>query len=422
MPGPVALDCPKCGAKLTPAPGATTVRCEYCGTTSEVDPSGAALRSIQVRRVPHRGARVAALVISVVVILIAVVVGYFVVGPSPSMRGAQAHIVHATEAAAHGIPPGSPMVQWDDLARPALVDGVAGHTVLLALIRKLKGSAIHLVATAYDAKTLQPMWQSPVLGTWDDYQVIHARAAGRRAVLSDARGRIVVDDLATGKTLLTQFLPDRAKELCVPDPAKPVAWALTADGTGHEIDLSTGKLTDAKRPAACPAGCEGMPAFAEAGAARCRHLALAPKDVGMKASDVVLAGAAVVAFGDRAKGTEVPMAVGLDPKTHEVLWKRTVPAKDPYAAAEDDPIAIATGGDGAVYGILDMKEGPPKVIALDAATGHTLWAVPVRGAHGRMVEGTLDYHDGRVYLGHDVELDVLDAKTGKLVGTLGEAM
>ena len=139
----------------------------------------------------------------------------------------------------------------DDLAPTQLGRVPGGHTVLLGLTRHLLDHHTHIVAEAFDAASRKFLWESKRLGLWTDYQVIHARVAAGKAIVTDDHGRVLIFDLGTGHQTASQFLADRAKDLCVPDPAKPRAWIETADGKGHALDVATGKVQDAPKPAAC---------------------------------------------------------------------------------------------------------------------------------------------------------------------------
>ena len=127
-----------------------------------------------------------------------------------------------------------------------------------------------------------------------------------------------------------------------------------------------------------------------------------------------------MALGHRAQGTKVPMAAGFDTATGKLRWKRTLPDGDAFSAKEDQTIGIATAGGGAAYLVLNLKEGPAQLLALDEATGRTRWAIKIPREDRDVDEGDLRFADGRLYLAHEVALDVLDARTGKLLGSLGE--
>lgn len=416
------LECPKCGAALTPKPGATTARCEFCGTTVELGagsppPPPRVSVTVSSTQVNSKAAvRRLVIVMAGVGVLMAAGAAFMVAstGRGGAPHGSRVHFATGSQIPRDGQ---GRMIQWDDLA-PVDFGDAGGHAVLLGLTRHLGHGKTDVIASAYDPTTLKPLWETRSLGVWEDYQAIHARIAGGRVVVTDSHGRVIVKDLGTGKTLRASFLPDQVKAFCVLDPGRPQVWAKTADGSGHLIDVSTGKTTNASRPKACPTGCEGRPVFAMG--PECNHRGLAPKDLEINPSTVVLGGDAAVAFGDRRKGTQVPMAVGFDPATGTVKWKRTLPASDPFAARADDAPGIAAFGEGAAYVVVDMKTGGPRLFAIDAATGRTRWSVEVPREDSSMSEGKLVYHGHRLFLAHQVALDVLDANTGKLIGTLGE--
>ena len=420
MPDVVPLECPECGARLNPTAGADTVRCTYCGTTSRIAdlarPTTPA--SATAPRIPPRQARLVALLAAGGVVMLGAV-GAGIAFFAASAPGPSAPSGHAAVAAAIAHARARELVQWDALAPSQLARIPDGRTILLGLTRHLQHGKTRIVAQAFDARSLEPLWKSKPLGLWSDYQVIHARIAAGKAILTDDHGRVVVDDLTTGHPVASKFLEDRAKVLCVPDPARPLAWILTADGKGHAFDVDTHAVTDAPKPAACAEGCFGRPVWAVQNP-KCRHLDEAPKVEGLKVTDLVRDGASEVALGHRAQGTQVPMAAGFDTGTGKLRWQRTLPDGDAYSAKVGQTIGVSAAGDGAVYFVLDMKEGPSRILALDEATGRTRWAVPMPRKTDFADEGDLSFAGGRLYFAHMVALDVLDARTGKLVGTLGE--
>ena len=331
MPDVVPLECPECGARLNPGPDADTVRCVYCGTTSRIAdlrPAAPPAAPSQLRAQGQRARIVIVLAGAVVAMVGAGVAGFLEMSSSAPAPGTARAVARAPDPT---VASGGELVQWDALAPSQLARLPDGRPVLLGLTRHLGQGKTRIVAEAFDARSLEPLWASKPLGLWSDYQVIHARIAAGKAILTDDHGRVLVDDLTTGHPVASRFLEDRAKALCVPDPAKPMAWILTADHKGHAFDVDTHAVTDAPKPAACALGCGGRPVWAVQNP-KCRHLDEAPKVEGLRVTDLVRDRASEVALGHRSQGTQVPMAAGFDTGTGKLRWKHTLPDSNTFSS------------------------------------------------------------------------------------------
>lgn len=438
----VALECPKCGASLKPAPGATTITCSYCGTTVEVEgaarppappsppphpaPSGqppsmdrhGAETASDVFRRNHPGQgqgqrrRRRLTVAGPVVVVLGAAAAWFVL-TAPLVDGSRA------AGALHRLSYIFSNVQADDAGVPVIGRGHDGRQVLVVRSHESTSTGGRpVVLMGYALDSLSTLWTTTSLGT--DERPVKVAAAGGRVVASDAKGRLHVYDVGTGRVLKTLFLPDLVNELCAPASGRPEVWALTADKAGHLVDLATGKVTDAPRPATCVAPCNTGPAWAQDGE-RCAHLSLVPKDLPVSVSRVVPTPKALVVLGDRQQGTAVPVAYGLDPTTKAVLWHRTIPGGDPFAAQAGQDIDLAAAGDGAVYTVVAMKTGSPRLIALDPATGNLRWKGELPGTDRHEMDfAHLAFAGHRLYVARVPRLDVFDARTGAHVGAVGQ--
>ncbi len=431
MPEAQALECPRCGASLKPSPGAATITCSYCGTSVEIEgaartpappPAGPPRTNLErhdartasdVYRDHHprrgrRGRTVAAVAVAVLGALLA----WFVL-TAPRVDGSR--VAGSLTRLSYLFS----NVQADSAGVPVIGRSRGGRQVLVVRSRESTStSGRPVVLMAYSVDGLSTLWTTAPLGS--DSRPVKLAAAAGRVVASDAKGRLHVYDLGTGRVLNTLFLPDLVKALCAPRADRPAVWALTADGAGHQVDLHTFKATDAPRPAACAEPCPTAPAW-DQGDDRCSHLSLVPKDLPVDVSRVVPTPQAIVVLGDRKQGTAVPVAYGLDPTTQAVVWHRTLPGGDPFAAQANQPLSLAAVGDGAVYTVVPMKTGAPRLVALDPATGRLRWKRGLPGTDRHELDfAHLAVAGHRLYVARIPRLDVFDARSGAHLGAVGQ--
>jgi len=113
------------------------------------------------------------------------------------------------------------------------------------------------------------------------------------------------------------------------------------------------------------------------------------------------------------------MAVGFDPRTRAVKWEQPVASGDQASVAESSTISIMDAlADGRFVAPYELTKGW-HFTAFDARSGQRLWDVPLQPLIG------VDHPEGfalsaaRVYVMRTSSLEIYNAKTGSLVGTLG---
>jgi len=297
---------------------------------------------------------------------------------------------------------------WDTSAEvPA---SIAGHDAFLGLGRAYIGDKLYLAAIDADGASL--LWKTGPLGTFSQgHQYTHFAVAGKQAAVSDYRGQLHVLELATGHTLRTLRLSDRADQLC-PVGAGSSVWVEVINKQNVDVNLATGLVT---RNAPRPPGCVDEH--------KLHHSADgAPKVDGFKVDHVLRSGTLAVAAGEKTPGTPVPVAVGFDPATGSVRWHATIPAVDTsslhtafYHLDKADVIA----GDRYVVAYPTGEGNGMRLTAFDAMTGRRLWDEPMPSGHtdpSGLVATT-----NHILVGRWLALDVFRKSDGAHVGTVGKS-
>lgn len=405
----VSIKCTNCGAELTQPPtpaavGGLELVCEYCGSHNALRPPvpvAAPRPRVGVTGGAPRPASGTGGVVAGVVIALVVLVA---VGASVLRR-------RGGFSSAAG--------NWDEVGGPPAIATIAGGE---AIIGRLRGDDDQLFVGAFDGATLALRWKAGPYGTYaQGYQATHFAVSGAHVVVSDAHSVVHVLDLETGKDARTVTLTDKVDVIC-PRAAERV-WISQVDKRTVDVDVTTGTTTDA--PSA-PAGCETSPfghaalvaAMFGPGAGVTRDL---PKIPGFKNSRELDADSAVVLLGEKSPGTATPMIVGLDPNSLAVRWQEPVPSVDlatvrtggfdhgKNAAVHHDRVIVTYG----------VGEKSWHVAAIDAKSGARQWDVVLRPIFAVDWLQGVTCTDTRVYIVRMQTVDVLDATSGKAVGTIG---
>jgi hypothetical protein len=126
-----------------------------------------------------------------------------------------------------------------------------------------------------------------------------------------------------------------------------------------------------------------------------------------------------VVAGAKSPGTPVPTAVGFDPKTRKVRWKKPVVACDPMSVngSSFSKDALAAGRYVATY-----REGTETwhAAAFDAGSGDPLWDVTLRGIFAVDRINGVAASEAFVYIVRMSSIEVRGARDGKLVGVVGK--
>jgi hypothetical protein len=268
---------------------------------------------------------------------------------------------------------------------------------------------------AFDGATFQPIWCAPAVIEQSTREHVPLGVTGRTALYVDAAGVAHLHDLATGKERLAVKLKERAESVCAPAELPGKLWIQTREERGREIDPTTGAVADAPRPASCKKPLiEGI--CVQASELRpCAAVAAPPRSKEISLRAAVAEGANGVAAGDRRPGDGIPMILGytaVPGGRGTIRWQRPVAPGDGLGArdAREDDLLLVAGRAIAHY---QDRASAHHLVALDAATGKTLW--DATSEQYNRVTATA----ARVYVWRWSRLDVRDAATGRLLGGVG---
>jgi len=400
----VSIDCPKCGASLPPRLASGQTRCEYCGarfTTRRAQPA-----STTGGPSPSTGST--ALVLAVVAALLLV-----------GLSGGVAFLVivgggqgedEVSSAAAPRAP--SERLIWDDVGGLPVLVRIGGQPAFVGRTRAV-GADDQLFVEAYGARDAERLWRVGPLGSYSEgYRSTLFGAVDDRVVVSDYRSILRLVDLETGEEVRAMTLTDRVDQLCAREGGARV-WVHQVDERAHLLDVHTGEMTEAPRPEWCPRSQREARRLAQEGVGVDR----APGVRRMMVQRVHVDAERGVALAVEYPGTPIPHAVGFDLDNGEILWTRILPVVDVATVRTGDaPSGLAGGRLVAAYG---AGRDAWHLTALDARAGTRLWDVELRPLFAvDKLEG-LVVGDSHALLARTSSLEVYDAATGTLLGTVG---
>ena len=138
----------------------------------------------------------------------------------------------------------------------------------------------------------------------------------------------------------------------------------------------------------------------------------------MRVSRTHIAGDLGVAAGVKHPGTAIPRAAGFDPATKKIRWDQPLPAVDLSTVRQrgSEWDALAGGRYISSYG---TGQDGWHITALDARTGDRLWDTTLRPIFAVDKIDDLMATEGHVFVVRTSSLEIFDAHTGKLRGTIG---
>jgi hypothetical protein len=416
--------CPNCSASVVLRPDENgLVTCEYCDHQYRI-----AARSPQA--LGQAGGR-AALVVALAGVLIVLGVGlaaFFMVGSGSDGGGPASVPMPANESVKVDVP-GLEKLQalakaasgerhgWDDVGGPPQVARIDGTEHVVGRIRTFGSDELQV--SVIRASDLKARFSTPPLGTYGGaYRAIHHQVAGKNLLVSDGNNALRVYSLSSGKELKKHPLTDRVERLC-PMPGKDRIWIQVLDKRHAVFNPKTLAIEEA---GSAKSPCPRPRSFAERQAFR-RGVKKsdAPRVDGFAPKRVFSDGKHGVVFGAKKPGTPVPIAVGFDPKSKAVSWNKSILQVNPSSfrtSFYNWQGGLAGGRFITFYGVGSDDEW--RAVGFDALSGDLLWERKLKPIFAVDKVDDIVVTEGFVYLVRTSSLDVLDAKTGKEIGTVGD--
>lgn len=426
MPQAVSIRCPHCNAALSIHPAARETRCEYCGTPVLLKHTQVSMPRTDVpapRPVPPQaspgGRRGARWIIAVPLVL---TIGAGAMSAMVSMRTSPVVSGNGSSSpvSVPGLAAPAERLSWDMVASMATVrlnsDAIDD---LLVFVAVYAGSENPLHLAAIDGATGERLWMTESYGTISTHSAhVHTELAvqGNLVLVTDHKRTARVLDLTTGSELRAATLTDRAEWICADPESDSHVWIEVADEQHVRMDLTTAALAPApERPDYCPPWHERVDCRDYKGSLRCARDNDRMEIAGFYAEGVLGMGAERVAVGYKSPGTRLPMAAAYRKGAKKPHWVRRLIEDQDAPVEEGTPPHYDLAG-GRLVMHYEMKSEEHRLMALDTATGKTLWDVvlPRSGERERDVRAVLASETRVFVLGYDEILRV-DAATGQLL-------
>ncbi|MCY1035347.1 hypothetical protein OV207_28130 [Corallococcus sp. BB11-1] len=296
-------------------------------------------------------------------------------------------------------------------------DDIIGH------VRRLEASKGMDLVAAFDGRTLEQLWETPPAEGPDTSRTTKVIAQGGRLVMSEQR---VVNllEAETGKRLGRVPLSDSPRRLCIPPGDTESVWIEVVDGQHLLLNTRTATARPAPRapprcatPPLSPQTCSlGRPVELTT---TCERSSYPPSDIrGFSPSFIYRNKNAILVTGTRRPGTSVPMAALFQKGSRKPLWHGVVADTDPLTLQDQTP-EVAELTDDAFYIAYELEQGGVRLVRRDLGTGAMTWDVAIPRSKDGSAPPVIWAHGDRVYVPHWTWLDVFEASTGNLVGTLG---
>ncbi|NVJ02828.1 PQQ-binding-like beta-propeller repeat protein [Myxococcus sp. AM009] len=429
---PTSPRCPRCHAPIVLEEGRVLYTCGYCNASIDTQGEKAPRPEYQAPASTEAGQNSAGLVVggALAVCFIAGLVVFYSVnsateftdGPIPSRGPGPSPVVAAPLVVEKA------KFQWDSQGVPLAVDlNGDGTDDIIGRIRRLSSVAgkteTRNQVAAFDGKSFDLLWEADLEGTASDLSgTVHVVHQGGRLVMSEP-GAVHLLEPGTGKALGRVALSDKPGRLCIPEEDTESVWVEVVDGQNLLLNTKTATARPAIEP---PPACAlakwnhhacFLPVFrkSDVPCARPRNLPTVP---GFRAEHVYKLEDLDVALGERNPGSRVPMVSVFRRGEKPALWTENVADMDPRNVKESTVDVIEFSED-ALFMVYALKEGGEQLVRRDLRTGRVGWDVPIPNSKSGSGTSRIRQYGGRVYVPHWVWLDVFDAKTGNLIGTLG---
>ncbi|WP_120531498.1 hypothetical protein, partial [Corallococcus sp. CA047B] len=315
-------------------------------------------------------------------------------------------------------------IQWAARTAPVFVDiNGDGTDDIIGHVRRIASSQAQDLVAAFDGRTLAPLWETPPAEGPDTSRTTKVIAQGGRLVMSEQRA-VNLLEAETGKRLGRVPLSDSPRRLCIPPGDTESVWVEVLDG--QHLLLNTRTATARPAPRA-PPRCATPPLSPQTCSmsrpveltTTCERSSYPPSDIrGFSPTFIYRNGSAILVTGTRRPGTSVPMAALFQKGTKKPLWHGVVADTDPLTLKDRTP-EVAELTDDAVYLTYELEQGGVRLVRRDLRTGVVVWDVAIPRSKDGSAPDAVWAQGQRVYVPHWTWMDVFEADTGSLVGTIG---
>jgi hypothetical protein len=339
------------------------------------------------------------------------------------------HVVKNVSGVGKLVTSAPELLHWDSswAPYPARINGDAIEDFVGRVeIQHAESGNSQVFIDGFDGATLNRLWAAGPFGDSSDTRGLEFAVAGSRAIVTDSRSIGHILDVTNGNEVARVNLSDRAKSICASpgSGAKSEVWIEVSDEQNVLVDLTAATSKKAPRPAYCGSDhysvedIECHVGLFERPEATCKGVEPSFRAPGFRGERMLSDGEATVVVGTKSPGSQVPMAVGYDPKSKHVLWQRTIPQGD--LASVKDGLGLTDLAGGVLVSQVELTSGLFHLCALDAKGGSPLWQTEVPRSKDGSAARTMKITQTRVYLPHWTYLDVLDARSGRVIGTIGK--
>ncbi|MCY0997545.1 hypothetical protein OWM54_10395 [Myxococcus sp. MISCRS1] len=425
---PTSPRCPRCNAPFTLVAEQVLYTCHYCNASIDTRGEQAPRPLYQAPSATGPNRLPLVLGAGIAVMLLGSAAGFFAMASSsdsytPPPARAEPPPPPPT-AQVPPAPPPKPRFAWDMDNTPTVTDvNGDGTDDIIGTIRR--GTSFDRYSTAaFDGKTLEPLWEVPIEGAAPTDLASRERyiRQGNRLVRREAMA-VSLLELATGKVVGRVALSDKPDKLCIPQGDTSSVWVSVMDQQNILLDTTTATARPASQtPPNCQPPERGRydcsPAIHRKTHLPCSLALKAPPIPGFRGQYRYTAHGLDVVLGARNPGTRVPMAAVFEKGAKEPLWHGAIADMDIEQVLETTPEALDISED-ALFVAYRLRAGGMHLVRRDVRTGAVVWDVPIpRSKDGSLVTSFRKQGD-RLYVPHWMWLDVFDAKTGNVIGTLG---
>jgi eukaryotic-like serine/threonine-protein kinase len=273
---------------------------------------------------------------------------------------------------------------------------------------------------AVDGATFRVVWRRPAGFDVRGAGAQLLGAAGRAVVFVDGGGVAHLFDAATGNEQGAVRLGGHADRLCAPPDMPGKLWIKMKEARGVMVDTAAKAATDAPRPASCRRGARESGCYGLVDQRVCPpdppHVAIP----GFGMDQQLVDGGRGVALAGKNGDPAFRVMIGFDTRPHphddhdaKILWQRPLAPGDGLGAVGTSHYGEFDASSGRAVAAYDDPQGATHIVAVDEATGRTLWDVTSPAFYSFVLSPS------RLYENLGGRIEVRDAATGRVLGGIG---